>query len=81
MYVVDEATAEQVTGFLVHRGALASLHRAELPPVEDLLGVDRLVVLEDVVDHTNVGAILRKLALRDRVQIVVYAHEHGLAPL
>jgi DNA-binding NarL/FixJ family response regulator len=25
-----------------------------------------------------VGAILRKLGLRDRVQIVVFAHEHGL---
>jgi DNA-binding NarL/FixJ family response regulator len=28
---------------------------------------------------THVGAILRKLELRDRVQIVVFAHEHGLA--
>ena len=28
---------------------------------------------------THVGSILRKLDLRDRVQIVVYAHEHGLA--
>jgi DNA-binding NarL/FixJ family response regulator len=28
---------------------------------------------------THVGAILRKLALRDRVQIVVFAHDHGLA--
>jgi DNA-binding NarL/FixJ family response regulator len=28
---------------------------------------------------THVGAILRKLALRDRVQIVVFAYEHGLA--
>ncbi|WP_224769269.1 response regulator [Nocardioides ochotonae] len=27
---------------------------------------------------THVGAILRKLALRDRVQIVVFAHRHGL---
>jgi DNA-binding NarL/FixJ family response regulator len=27
---------------------------------------------------THVGAVLRKLALRDRVQIVVFAHEHGL---
>ncbi len=27
---------------------------------------------------THVGAILRKLTLRDRVQIVVYAHEHSL---
>ena len=59
VYVVDEAVAEQVTGFHVHRGALASLHRGDLPPVSDLLSRDRLVVLEDVVDHTNVGAILR----------------------
>ena len=27
---------------------------------------------------THVGAILRKLGLRDRVQVVVFAHEHGL---
>ena len=27
---------------------------------------------------THVGSILRKLSLRDRVQIVVFAHEHGL---
>jgi DNA-binding NarL/FixJ family response regulator len=27
---------------------------------------------------THVGSILRKLALRDRVQIVVFAYEHGL---
>jgi DNA-binding NarL/FixJ family response regulator len=27
---------------------------------------------------THVGAILRKLDLRDRVQVVVFAHEHGL---
>jgi tRNA G18 (ribose-2'-O)-methylase SpoU len=62
VYVVDEAVAEEVTGFHVHRGALASLHRAPLPPVADLLGHDRLVVLEDVVDHANVGAILRSAA-------------------
>lgn len=62
VYVVDEAAAEEVTGFHVHRGALASLHRAELPPVTDLLQHDRLVVLEDVVDHANVGAVLRSAA-------------------
>jgi len=27
---------------------------------------------------THVGALLRKLGLRDRVQVVVFAHEHGL---
>ncbi|MTV25338.1 response regulator transcription factor [Nitriliruptoraceae bacterium ZYF776] len=29
---------------------------------------------------THVGAILRKLQLRDRVQIAVFAHQHGLVP-
>jgi DNA-binding NarL/FixJ family response regulator len=37
------------------------------------------VFLSESTVKTHVGAILRKLGLRDRVQIVVYAHEHGLA--
>lgn len=59
VFVVTEALAEEVTGFHVHRGALASLHRESRHTPEDLLGLRRLVVLEDIVDHTNVGAILR----------------------
>ena len=62
VYLVSEALAEQVTGFHVHRGALASLHREQRHTVADLLRARRLVVLEDVVDHTNVGAILRNAA-------------------
>jgi len=59
-YVVPEAMAEQVTGFHVHRGALASLHRRPLPSVDEVLaGARSVLVLEDVVDHTNVGAIFR----------------------
>ena len=62
-YVMSEALAEQVTGFHVHRGALASLQRVPLPPVADVLaGARTVVVLEDVVDHTNVGAIFRSAA-------------------
>jgi tRNA G18 (ribose-2'-O)-methylase SpoU len=43
------------------------MHRPALPPVRDLLaglpaGRCRLVVLEDIVDHTNVGAIFRSVA-------------------
>jgi tRNA G18 (ribose-2'-O)-methylase SpoU len=59
-YVLSEALAEQVTGFHVHRGALASLERRPLPPVGEVLdGARSVLVLEDIVDHTNVGAILR----------------------
>jgi tRNA G18 (ribose-2'-O)-methylase SpoU len=62
-YVVSEQLAEQVTGFHVHRGALASLRRRPLPEVADVLaGARTVVVLEDVVDHTNVGAVFRTAA-------------------
>jgi tRNA G18 (ribose-2'-O)-methylase SpoU len=59
-YVVSEALAEEVTGFHVHRGALASLERSPLPSVEAVLdGARSVLVLEEIVDHTNVGAIFR----------------------
>jgi tRNA G18 (ribose-2'-O)-methylase SpoU len=59
-YVMSEELAEEVTGFHVHRGALASLERRPLLAVEDVLaGARTVLVLEDVVDHTNVGAIFR----------------------
>ncbi|HET7326859.1 MAG TPA: RNA methyltransferase [Nocardioidaceae bacterium] len=62
-YVLSEQAAEQVTGFHVHRGALAALHRLPLPAVAEVIeDARRLVVLEDIVDHTNVGAILRTAA-------------------
>jgi DNA-binding NarL/FixJ family response regulator len=37
-----------------------------------------LVFASESTVKTHVGSILRKLALRDRVQIVVFAHQHGL---
>jgi tRNA G18 (ribose-2'-O)-methylase SpoU len=62
IYLVTEQLAEEITGFHVHRGALASLHRQERHRFAELLELDRLVILEDIVDHTNVGAILRSAA-------------------
>lgn len=62
VYLVTEDLAEEITGFHVHRGALASLHRSERHRFFDVLALDRLVVCEDIVDHTNVGAILRSAA-------------------
>ena len=62
-YVLSETLAEAVTGFHVHRGALASLHRRPLRTITDVLAEARtVVVLEDMVDHTNVGAIFRSAA-------------------
>jgi tRNA G18 (ribose-2'-O)-methylase SpoU len=60
VYVVDDDVARQLTGYQVHRGALASMARRELPAVAGVLaGARRVVVLEDLVDHGNVGAIFR----------------------
>lgn len=54
---------EQLTGYLLHRGLIASMHRPPLPTPESLLaGARRVVILEDVVDPTNVGAIFRSVA-------------------
>ena len=63
VYVGDAPLLERLTGYHLHRGALASMHRPPLRPVAELL-VDarRVVVLEDIVDHTNVGAIFRAVA-------------------
>ena len=63
VYVAQPEVLERITGFVLHRGALAAMHRPELPPVAELLrDARRVVVLEDIVDHTNVGAIFRAVA-------------------
>jgi tRNA G18 (ribose-2'-O)-methylase SpoU len=63
VYVGESAVLEAVTGFVMHRGALASMHRPALPDPADLLrDAHRVVVVEDVVDHTNLGAIFRAVA-------------------
>jgi tRNA G18 (ribose-2'-O)-methylase SpoU len=60
VYVVSDETAERLTGYRVHRGALASLHRKPLPETESLAAAaTKVIVLEDLVDHANVGAIFR----------------------
>jgi len=63
VYVVPDEVAEAVTGFAVHRGTIASMHRPELPTVREVLKGARVVlILENIGDHTNVGAAFRAAA-------------------
>ncbi|MEV7641919.1 RNA methyltransferase [Streptomyces rubiginosohelvolus] len=63
VYAVAPELAERVTGYHVHRGALASMQRKPLPAADELLGTARrVVVMESVNDHTNIGAIFRSAA-------------------
>jgi tRNA G18 (ribose-2'-O)-methylase SpoU len=61
--VASREVLDSVTGYAVHRGALAAMSRKPLPTVQELVaGATRLAVLEDFVDHTNVGAAFRSAA-------------------
>ncbi|MBN0045503.1 RNA methyltransferase [Streptomyces actuosus] len=63
VYTVAPDLAERVTGYHVHRGALASMQRRPLPAAGDLLkSARRVAIMESVNDHTNIGAIFRSAA-------------------
>ncbi|MGO1770353.1 MAG: TrmH family RNA methyltransferase, partial [Microbacterium sp.] len=67
VYLVSDAVAEGVTGYVVHRGMLAAMQRPPVRPVADVLREmrgerSRIAILEDLVDHTNVGACFRSAA-------------------
>ncbi|HET6175136.1 MAG TPA: RNA methyltransferase [Gaiellales bacterium] len=60
VYAAGEALMRSITGFSVHRGVLASFDRKPLPAVAEVVrDARRIVVLENVNNHTNVGAIVR----------------------
>ena len=63
VYVAEEACLKQITGFPLTRGVLCAMRRPPLPKAEDLLkDSTRIVVLEDVMNPTNLGAIFRSAA-------------------
>jgi tRNA G18 (ribose-2'-O)-methylase SpoU len=63
VYVATPALVEEVTGYHVHRGALAAMGRKPLPePARLLHGTGRIAVFEGFVDHANLGAAFRSAA-------------------
>lgn len=63
VFVAEDDVLENITGFHMHRGAIASMYRPAALDVAELLHTSqRIVVLEDLMDHTNVGAIFRSIA-------------------
>ena len=63
LFVAPEEQLEQLTGFQLTRGALAAFRRPVERPVADVVANAHLIaVLEDIRNHTNVGAIFRSAA-------------------
>lgn len=63
LFVAPDDVLKRLTGFELTRGALGAFRRPRQKSVEELLGDARLVaVLENITNHTNVGAIFRSAA-------------------
>ncbi|MGO4857850.1 TrmH family RNA methyltransferase [Arthrobacter sp. 2MCAF14] len=75
VYIGKASLLEEITGFHLHRGAMAAMHRPAPVPLEELLaGAHRVAVLEDVVDHSNVGC--SKTPHRSRIAILEDLTDH-----
>lgn len=63
VYTAGLEVLTKLTGFQLTRGMLCAMRRPVLPTVEDVCqGARRLVILENIVNPTNVGAIFRSAA-------------------
>lgn len=63
VYTASRELLESLTGYRLTRGVLAAMRRRPFPPLAELLeGARRVVVIDSVVDTTNIGAIFRSAA-------------------
>ena len=63
IYVAPSDQIEQLTGFELTRGVLCAMKRKLLPTMESFAhDAKRIAVLEDITNHTNVGAVFRNAA-------------------
>ena len=72
VYAASPEQLKRLTGYRLHRGALAAMKRWSLPSVEEVCrGARRVAVMENIVDHTNVGALMRSAAALDVDAVLV----------
>lgn len=63
VYTAPFEVLTRLTGFKLTRGILCAMHRPQLPNVSEVCSkARRIVVLENVMNPTNVGAIFRSAA-------------------
>ena len=63
VYTAEESVLAQLTGFHLTRGMLCAMRRPKLPAAEEVCrSARRIVVLENVMNPTNIGAIFRSAA-------------------
>ena len=63
VYLVDEESKKNITGYPMTRGMLAAMRRKNLQEIQDITGsASRIAILENVMNPTNVGAIFRSAA-------------------
>jgi tRNA G18 (ribose-2'-O)-methylase SpoU len=63
LFVAPSDEIEKLTGFELTRGVLCAMKRKPLPSLDELLrDARRVAVLEDITNHTNVGAVFRNAA-------------------
>lgn len=63
VYTAEFEVLTKLTGFKLTRGMLCAMKRRRLPSLQEICnGCDRIAVLENVMNPTNVGAIFRSAA-------------------
>lgn len=63
VYTAEFEVLTKLTGFKLTRGMLCAMKRRRLPDLQEICnGCDRIAVLENVMNPTNVGAIFRSAA-------------------
>ncbi|MGJ3402941.1 TrmH family RNA methyltransferase [Glutamicibacter sp. Je.9.36] len=60
IFIGDDRQLQDLVGFHLHRGAMAAMNRPEPLDLDEVLEASsRVAILEDIADHTNLGAIIR----------------------